>query len=320
MTSASVNLLGKTENTIVYELIYIAIKCDVNSCLYREYSSYLSLCNNIIAFPLIIFTSILSIVSTMQTIEIEDEENSKYLHTNSNIKICIAFLSILVAIMSSLQKYCKYAERSEITKNYAKNFEKLGYNIEFFLYEIKNDSITTETESFDKLVNNIFKEFEVLVTECDEQPCNMANKQCKLFNKKSEILLKKEDNSLTPQFPTTNETDKSSKSDTESKPCCKNTTNCCSFICNCCECDYNIDEHIESKIKYNLINLKNITEIINKITKRENNVNNLDLFNNYQFRNFVQPLHNCIQPLHNSLQPLHIHNSIQPPNIQYFPI
>ena len=314
MSNASVNLLGITENTIVYELIYIAIKCDVNCCIYREYSSYLSLCNNIIAFPLIILTSILSIISTMQTIELEDESNSRYLHTNSNIKICIAFVSILVAIMSSLQRYFKYAERAEITKNYAKNFEKLGYNIEFFLYEIKNDSVTTETESFDKLVNNIFKEFEVLVTECDEQPCNMSNKQCKLFNEKSKILL------INPNIEIINKSQynkhflqKSTQTDDsinniKSKSYFRNIRNCLSFICDCCECEYNIDNHIESKIKYNLINLKNISEIINKITKRENVTSisnrNLDLFNNYQFQNFVQPLH----------------TNIQPRNIQFFPL
>ena len=39
---------------------------------------------------------------------------------------------------------CKNAERTEITKSYAKNFEKLGYSIENFLYEIKNKTNTTQ--------------------------------------------------------------------------------------------------------------------------------------------------------------------------------
>lgn len=133
MSNKSVNLLQTGSNTIVYELIYAAIKCDVNSCIYREYSSYLSICSNLIAFPLIILTSILGIVSTMQTVELEDKDNDSYLHTNSKTKIGISFLSILVAIMSGLQKYCKFAERTEITKNYAKNFEKLGHSIELLL-------------------------------------------------------------------------------------------------------------------------------------------------------------------------------------------
>ena len=57
--------------------------------------------------------------------ESTDTNNTNYLHTNTNFKIGISCLSILVAIMSGLQKYCKYAERTEITKNYAKNFEIL---------------------------------------------------------------------------------------------------------------------------------------------------------------------------------------------------
>ena len=186
MSNKSVNLLTINRNTITYELIYTAIKCDVNSCIYREYSSYLSFCSNLIAFPLIVFTSILGIVATMQTVELDDKEN--YLHTNSTSKIIISILSILVAIMSGLQKYCKYAERTEITKGYAKNFEKLGYSIENFLYEIKNKTNTTQNEIFDKLTSNMFKDFEILITECDDQPYNMTDKQYKLFNEKSKVF------------------------------------------------------------------------------------------------------------------------------------
>ena len=57
MSNKSVNLLKTTTNTIAHELIYTAIKCDVNANIYREYSGYLSLCSNLIAFPLIILTS-----------------------------------------------------------------------------------------------------------------------------------------------------------------------------------------------------------------------------------------------------------------------
>lgn len=114
MSNYSLNLLRKEKTTVIHKLIYTAIKCDVNTCLYREYSNYLSICSNFIAFPLIIFTSI---VATMQTVEVDNNN----LHTNPDIKIIIAILSIFVAIISGLQKYFKFTERTEITKNYAKN-------------------------------------------------------------------------------------------------------------------------------------------------------------------------------------------------------
>ena len=52
MSNKSVNLLKTSTNTIAHELIYTAIKCDVNANIYREYSGYLSFCSNLIAFPL----------------------------------------------------------------------------------------------------------------------------------------------------------------------------------------------------------------------------------------------------------------------------
>ena len=225
MTNKSINLLQTNSNTIIYELIYTAIKCDVNSCIYREYSDYLSLCSNLIAFPLIILTSILGIVSTMQTVESTDTNNTTYLHTNTNFKIGISCLSILVAIMSGLQKYCKYAERTEITKNYAKNFEKLGHNIELFLYEIKSESITSNIEIFDKLFSSMFKDFEILNTECEEEPCNMKDKQAKMFNEKSKILL----DPTSPQVVSLN----------TNSSCCLSLRNCLSFLCTCCSYIYN---------------------------------------------------------------------------------
>ena len=247
MSNKSVNLLQTGSNTIVYELIYAAIKCDVNSCIYREYSSYLSICSNLIAFPLIIFTSILGIVSTMQTVELEDKDNDSYLHTNSKTKIGISFLSILVAIMSGLQKYCKFAERTEITKNYAKNFEKLGHSIELFLYEIKSSTITTNSEIFNKLVTNMFKEFEILITQCDDQPSNMGDKQTKLFNEKSQILVDDKNNERKP---------------TKNTYGCKCFTNCLSFLCNCCEYSYNEESQDTDK---NLIKFKNLDSIIQNL-------------------------------------------------------
>lgn len=253
MSNKSVNLLKKTTNTIAHELIYTAIKCDVNANIYREYSGYLSLCSNLIAFPLIILTSVLGIVSTMQTVELEDKDNDNYLHTNSKTKIVISILSIFVAIMSGLQKYCKFAERTEITKGYAKNFEKLGHSIENFLYEIKNNTISTQTEVFDKLITNIFKDFEILITECDDQPSNMADKQSKLFDEKAKILVNNIDQDST----------ENNKNNTNIAYCCRSMTNCLSFLCNCFEYDYDKNKHPE--YKSTLIPLNNLDVIINNL-------------------------------------------------------
>jgi|TARA_B110000483_G_scaffold114444_1_gene138892 hypothetical protein len=252
MTNKSINLLQTNSNTIIYELIYTAIKCDVNSCIYREYSDYLSLCSNLIAFPLIILTSILGIVSTMQTVESTDTNNTNYLHTNTNFKIGISCLSILVAIMSGLQKYCKYAERTEITKNYAKNFEKLGHSIELFLYEIKSESITSNIEIFDKLISSMFRDFEILNTECDDEPCNMKDKQTKMFNEKSKILL---DPTSQPTVPVPLNTNSS---------CCLSLRNCLSFLCTCCSYTYN-NKVPKNNIPPNLIQFSNLDTIIKNL-------------------------------------------------------
>ena len=253
MSNKSVNLLKTTTNTIAHELIYTAIKCDVNANIYREYSGYLSFCSNLIAFPLIILTSVLGIVSTMQTVELEDKDNDNYLHTNSKTKIVISILSIFVAIMSGLQKYCKFAERTEITKGYAKNFEKLGHSIENFLYEIKNNTISTQTEIFDKLITNIFKDFEVLITECDDQPSNMADKQSKLFDEKAKILVNNPDQDLSGD----------DENNTDTTYCCRSMTNCLSFLCNCFEYSYNKKKHPE--YKSTLIPLNNLDVVINNL-------------------------------------------------------
>jgi hypothetical protein len=255
MSSKSVNLLKTTTNTIAHELIYTAIKCDVNANIYREYSGYLSLCSNLIAFPLIILTSVLGIVSTMQTVELEDKDNDNYLHTNSKTKIIISILSIFVAIMSGLQKYCKFAERTEITKGYAKNFEKLGHSIENFLYEIKNNTISTQTEIFDKLITNMFKDFEVLITECDDQPSNMTNKQSKLFDEKAKILVNNTEQDSSGNDP--------NNTDTNTTYCCRSFTNCLSFLCNCFEYSYDKNKH--PVYKSTLIPLNNLDVVINNL-------------------------------------------------------
>lgn len=253
MSSKSVNLLKTTTNTIAHELIYTAIKCDVNANIYREYSGYLSLCSNLIAFPLIILTSVLGIVSTMQTVELEDKDNDNYLHTNSKTKIVISILSIFVAIMSGLQKYCKFAERTEITKGYAKNFEKLGHSIENFLYEIKNNTISTQTEIFDKLITNMFKDFEVLITECDDQPSNMTDKQSKLFDEKAKILVNNMEQDSTGD----------DENNTKTTYCCRSITNCLSFLCNCFEYSYDKNKH--PVYKSTLIPLNNLDVVINNL-------------------------------------------------------
>jgi hypothetical protein len=245
MSNKSINLLKTNTNTIAHELIYTAIKCDVNANIYREYSGYLSFCSNLIAFPLIILTSILGIVSTMQTVELEDKDNDNYLHTNSKTKIVISILSIFVAIMSGLQKYCKFAERTEITKGYAKNFEKLGHSIENFLYEIKNNTISTQTE--------IFEDFEVLITECDDQPSNMADKQSKLFDEKARILANNPDQDLSGD----------DESNTDTIYCCRSMTNCLSFLCNCFEYSYNKKKHPE--YRPTLIPLNNLDLVISNL-------------------------------------------------------
>ncbi len=255
MSNKSVNLLKTTTNTIAHELIYTAIKCDVNANIYREYSGYLSLCSNLIAFPLIILTSVLGIVSTMQTVELDDKNNENYLHTNSKTKIIISIFSIFVAIMSGLQKYCKFAERTEITKGYAKNFEKLGHSIENFLYEIKNNTISTQTEIFDKLITNMFKDFEVLITECDDQPSNMTDKQSKLFDEKAKILVNNMEQDSSNNDP--------NNTDTNTTYCCRSMTNCLSFLCNCFEYSYDKNKH--PVYKSTLIPLNNLDVVINNL-------------------------------------------------------
>tara|TARA_B100001758_G_scaffold147023_2_gene126723 strand:- start:388 stop:1290 length:903 start_codon:yes stop_codon:yes gene_type:complete len=296
MSNKSVNLLKTNTNTIAHELIYTAIKCDVNANIYREYSGYLSLCSNLIAFPLIILTSVLGIVSTMQTVELEDKDNDNYLHTNSKTKIVISILSIFVAIMSGLQKYCKFAERTEITKGYAKNFEKLGHSIENFLYEIKNNTISTQTEIFDKLITNIFKDFEVLITECDDQPSNMADKQYKLFDEKAKILVNNADQDLSRNNQ--NKTDTDTDTDTNTTYCCRSMTNCLSFLCNCFEYDYDKNKHPE--YKSTLIPLNNLDVIINNLKTK-----------------YRRPV---IQPQQMQQPQLHPISRVMPPIITMYPI
>ena len=154
--------------------------------------------------------------------------------------------------MSGLQKYCKYAERTEITKNYAKNFEKLGHSIELFLYEIKSESITSNIEIFDKLISSMFRDFEILNTECDDEPCNMKDKQTKMFNEKSKILL---DPTSQPTVPVPLNTNSS---------CCLSLRNCLSFLCTCCSYTYN-NKVPKNNIPPNLIQFSNLDTIIKNL-------------------------------------------------------
>jgi Txe/YoeB family toxin of Txe-Axe toxin-antitoxin module len=185
MTIENVDLLDTDRNTILYQLIYIAIKCDVYNFIHNEYYNLLCFLNNIISFPLIIFTSILGTIATMQTIEIED--NNNYFHSTSNSKITIACFSILVAIMSGLQKYFKFAERSEISKNISKDFLKLGYYIESFLLELKNNN-QIDYIIFEKIINKMLKDFEILLNEIDDKPYNINESFNKLFHAKVNLI------------------------------------------------------------------------------------------------------------------------------------
>jgi len=288
MSNYSLNLLRKEKTTVIHKLIYTAIKCDVNTCLYREYSSYLSICSNFIAFPLIIFTSILSIVATMQTVEVDNDNNN--LHTNQDIKIFIAILSIFVAIISGLQKYFKFTERTEITKNYAKNFEKLGLRIESFLYEIKIKTIDSSESGtvFEKLINSIFNEFDILVSECDDQPSDMANKQFKLYKEKCKILnllnIDKKKISIKTEIYREKETQTEynnliCKKKKSYKHCFVSFNNCLSFLCNCCSYEYK-RHNIQDIDDINLIEFNNLDQIIENILNKNKSNNESIQFNN----------------------------------------
>tara|TARA_B000000475_G_scaffold272122_1_gene272017 strand:- start:9440 stop:10417 length:978 start_codon:yes stop_codon:yes gene_type:complete len=301
MSNYSLNLLRKEKTTVIHKLIYTAIKCDVNTCLYREYSSYLSICSNFIAFPLIIFTSILSIVATMQTVEVDNDNNN--LHTNQDIKIFIAILSIFVAIISGLQKYFKFTERTEITKNYAKNFEKLGLRIESFLYEIKIKTIDSSESGtvFEKLINSIFNEFDILVSECDDQPSDMANKQFKLYKEKCKILnlLNTDKNKISIKTEIYTKiqkaTEKETQTETENnnlickpkkksyKHCFVSFNNCLSFLCNCCSYEYK-KHNIQDIDDINLIEFNNLDKIIENILNK-NKSNNETISTSIQLNN-----------------------------------
>ena len=99
----------------------------------------------------------------------------------------------------------------------------------------------------------MFKDFEVLITECDDQPYNMTDKQSKLFDEKAKILV--------------NNMEQDSSGDDENNTnttyCCRSMTNCLSFLCNCFEYSYDKNKH--PVYKSTLIPLNNLDVVINNL-------------------------------------------------------
>ena len=141
-------------------------QCNKRHAAYWEYYNKMRFMNNILSIPLLIITS-----ATGVTAIAEIGYNTKIV-----LPIISTIFGVSSAVLTALQRYCAYPERSEHSKYMAKNYARIQRRIEDNIIYIKSCSSTVDAKTFKKNINSIIEEFEKLANETDDLPNSLIEK------------------------------------------------------------------------------------------------------------------------------------------------
>lgn len=188
-TNVTVKVEENTEeNTLNYYLWIIAKDCKLQKKAYwKQYYKYKKY-NNLISIPTLIISSGTGMSSIAQF-----GSNTTYRNTLTWITtIC----SITSTVLTTIQRYFRFAERATLSKSIAKSYNRLAQKIQSTLQIYESDSVIHEDlYTFYTTVQN---ELDVIISEIDDIPLEIVNRDTieipheKLKNIKANVIMSRQ--------------------------------------------------------------------------------------------------------------------------------
>lgn len=138
---------------------FIAYDCKRKRDIYLLYTNKLDLYNKCIYIPLLVFSTLTSIVSCSQFNNVFDV-----------ISLIVAISSLLTTILNGLQRFLLLSSRAEKSKYIAKSYGKLATKIENMMILFESKAIKIEQENFIKFIEDIQRDNELLSQEVEDFP------------------------------------------------------------------------------------------------------------------------------------------------------
>ena len=168
-------------DSLPYHIWSIAIDCKFKKNSYWRFHNNLKFKSNLISLPLLITSTASGFFSVSQL-------NGN----NEHIAIFLTTISIITAILASLQKLFRYSERAENAKDMAKNYARLARKIENTMVLIESDAVKMQPDEFIKFINDVQIECDLLLQETNEIPTELItekNEYIKQLDKLNQIKL-----------------------------------------------------------------------------------------------------------------------------------
>lgn len=164
------------EDSLPHHLWGNALDCKRRRDAFWRHSSKMRLYNNLISVPLLILSSITGLTSVAQLSSVSTEISNETEQTpNITMPVVVTVFGVSSAILTALQKYFRYAERSEHSKHMAKNYGRVARRIENTMVLVESSAIKMDASTFLKFVEEVQKDTDSLMQEMDDIPKELIN-------------------------------------------------------------------------------------------------------------------------------------------------
>lgn len=154
-------------DSLPHHLWYMALDCKRRRDAFWHHYKRLRFRNNMLSIPLLIMTSLSGLTSVAQVGTVEAD---KGVYVPAGLPVAISIFSVSAAILTTLQRYFHYAERSEHCKSMAKNYARIAKRIENNLVLVESAAVKIEPSHFLKFMEDVQKDTESLLQQMEELP------------------------------------------------------------------------------------------------------------------------------------------------------
>lgn len=158
------------DDPLSFHIWYIAIDCKRRRDAYWRHYERMKIKSNIVSIPLLILTSATGLTSVANL-----STESSSLSNAVALPAIVTVFGVSSAILSALQKYFRYSERSEHSKHMAKAYGRIARRIENTMIMLKSKATSFDPETFQKFVEEVQKDTESLSQETDDVPRELLN-------------------------------------------------------------------------------------------------------------------------------------------------
>lgn len=154
--------LDEQRKKILEALCKLANEYEEKRNIYWQHYRSLRLCSHSLSIPLLFITSFTGATSCIQV--------SDFNGTLKGLPILISVLGVSSAILTALQKYMRFAERSETSKYISKMYGLIATKIKGQIQvTLAGHNLPNQTE-YDKFLDDVNKEVQSLQLEIDVVP------------------------------------------------------------------------------------------------------------------------------------------------------